>query len=50
MPMKLMSVGVPQPIEVPHGRRLIKTGIFKNPVTCPIRVKRYNLEGVAKRI
>lgn len=43
--MKLMSVNVSPPIEVQHGGRLIKTGIYKNPVPGPIRVGKHNLEG-----
>ena len=45
MPMTLMSVNVSRPVEVQHGDRLIKTGIFKKPVTGSVRAKRHNLDG-----
>jgi len=45
MPMTLVSVNVAAPVEVQHGERLIRTGIFKKPVAGPVRVGRYNLEG-----
>lgn len=45
MLMKLMSVNVSQPVEVLHGDRVVRTGIFKRSVTGPVRVKRLNLEG-----
>lgn len=43
--MKLISINVSQPVEVRHGNKTIETGIFKKPVTGPVRVGRYNLEG-----
>ena len=43
--MKLISVSVARPIELRHGDGLIKTGIFKHPVTGPVYAGRYNLEG-----
>jgi MOSC domain-containing protein YiiM len=43
--MKLISVSVARPIELRHGDGLIKTGIFKHPVTGPVHAGRYNLEG-----
>jgi MOSC domain-containing protein YiiM len=43
--MKLMSVNVSPPVEVRHEGKLIKTGIFKMPVTGSVRVRRHNLEG-----
>jgi MOSC domain-containing protein YiiM len=44
-PMKLMSVNVSRPIEVQHGEKMVRTGIFKRPVTGPVRVNKSNLEG-----
>ncbi|MBE0620979.1 MAG: MOSC domain-containing protein, partial [Burkholderiales bacterium] len=43
--MKLIAISVSLPIEVQHGERLIKTGIFKKPVAGPVRVGTLNLEG-----
>lgn len=45
MPMKLVSVNVALPIPVQQGDRTIATGIFKKPVTGPVRVSLSNLEG-----
>jgi len=45
MPMTLMSVNISRPVEVQHGDRLIKTGIFKKPVTGSVRANRHNLDG-----
>jgi MOSC domain-containing protein YiiM len=45
MPMKLVSVNVSPPIEVRHGDKALRTGIFKKPVAGPVRVMRCNLEG-----
>ena len=45
MPMKLVSVNVSLPLEVQHGSRVVQTGIFKKPVTGPVRVHSCNLEG-----
>lgn len=45
MPMKLISVNVALPAELQYGQGSIKTGIFKHPVSGPVRVGRYNLEG-----
>jgi MOSC domain-containing protein YiiM len=45
MPMKLSCVSLSQPVEIQYRNRLIRTGIFKKPVTGPIRVKKTNLEG-----
>ena len=43
--MKLMSVNVSLPLEAQHGDKSIKTGIFKKPVSGPVRVEKSNLEG-----
>lgn len=43
--MKLICVCVGRPAEVQHGRSLIKTGIFKHPVSGPVHAGRYNLDG-----
>jgi MOSC domain-containing protein YiiM len=43
--MKLVSVNVALPIPVQQGDRTIATGIFKKPVTGPVRVSLSNLEG-----
>ncbi len=43
--MKLIAVSVSLPIEVQHGDKLIKTGIFKKSVAGPVRVGTLNLEG-----
>jgi len=45
MPMKLISVNVARPAEVQYGQSPIRTGIFKRPVSGPVRVGSYNLEG-----
>lgn len=43
--MKLVSVNVSLPREIRHGGKIIRTGIFKEPVTGPVRVDSRNLEG-----
>jgi len=43
--MKLISVNVALPAELQYGQGSIKTGIFKRPLSGPVRVGRYNLEG-----
>jgi len=43
--MKLISVNVALPTAVQYGQSPIKTGIFKRPVSGPVRVWTYNLEG-----
>ena len=43
--MKLISVNIALPAELQYGQDSIKTGIFKRPVSGPVRVGRYNLEG-----
>ena len=43
--MHVVSINVSRPIEVLHEGQPIQTGIFKAPVTGPVRVGRMNLEG-----
>ena len=43
--MKVISVNVGLPVEIPIGERLVATGIFKEPVTGPVRVRTLNLDG-----
>ena len=43
--MKLLSVNVSLPIEVPHGRKTVSTGIFKEPVVGRIVLRKTNLDG-----
>ena len=43
--MKLLSVNVSLPIEVPHGRKTVSTGIFKEPVEGRIVLRKTNLDG-----
>jgi MOSC domain-containing protein YiiM len=43
--MKLVSIQVGLPREVSFRGKLIKTGIFKNPVPGPVRVLTMNIEG-----
>jgi len=45
MSMILRSVNVSRPIEVQYGDGPVKTGIFKQAVTGPVRVERHNLAG-----
>jgi MOSC domain-containing protein YiiM len=43
--MILMSENVSRPVQVQYGDKPITTGIFKQSVTGPVRVGRYNLAG-----
>ncbi|MCA1718454.1 MAG: MOSC domain-containing protein [Actinobacteria bacterium] len=43
--MKLLSVNVSLPKEVPHGRETVSTGIFKEPVGSRIMLRKSNLDG-----
>ncbi len=43
--MKLLSVNVSLPKEVPHGRETVSTGIFKEPVEGRIMLRTTNLDG-----
>ena len=43
--MKIVSVNVGLPREIFHEGRMIRTGIFKNPVAGRVRVKALNIEG-----
>src|SRR5215831_2957098 len=43
--MKVISVNVGLPKEIPIGERLVATGIFKEPVAGPVRVRTLNLDG-----
>jgi MOSC domain-containing protein YiiM len=43
--MKLISVNVAEPKTVVLGKRRVETGIFKKPVSGPVRVATLNLEG-----
>jgi Kef-type K+ transport system membrane component KefB len=43
--MKLLSVNVSLPREVPHGRKKVSTGIFKEPVAGRIMLRTLNLDG-----
>jgi MOSC domain-containing protein YiiM len=43
--MKVVSVNIARPVELRHGGRVIRTGIFKRPVEGPVRVRALNLEG-----
>lgn len=45
MPMRLVSVNVSLPKQVPYGREAVTTGIFKQPVAGPVRAGLYNLDG-----
>ena len=45
MPMTLISVNVAQPCEAVHGDAVVSTGIFKQPVTGAVAVRRLNLGG-----
>ncbi len=42
--MRLLSVNVSLPIEVPHGHETVSTGIFKEPVTRRVMLRRLNLD------
>ncbi|MBA3474159.1 MAG: MOSC domain-containing protein [Rubrobacter sp.] len=43
--MKLLSVNVSLPTEVPHGREAVSTGIFKEPVGGQVMLRTLNLDG-----
>ena len=43
--MKLLSVNVSLPKEVPHGRNAVSTGIFKEPVEGRVVLRTTNLDG-----
>jgi MOSC domain-containing protein YiiM len=43
--MKLISINVAEPQTVSHRGRPVETGIFKKPVSGPVRVGTLNLEG-----
>ena len=43
--MKLLSVNVSLPKEVPHGREAVSTGIFKEPVEGRVVLRTTNLDG-----
>jgi MOSC domain-containing protein YiiM len=43
--MKLVSVNVSHPREVAHGRKMVRTGIFKEPVAGRIVLRGLNLDG-----
>ena len=43
--MKLLSVNVSLPKEVPHGREAVSTGIFKEPVAGRVMLRTTNLDG-----
>jgi MOSC domain-containing protein YiiM len=45
MPMTLHSVNVALPVAVAHEHASVLTGIFKQPVAGPVRVRQLNLEG-----
>ena len=46
--MRLISISVGGPREIPADGRMVRTSIFKVPVSGPVRVKRLNLEGDAQ--
>lgn len=43
--MKVVSVNVSRPTDVRTGKDLVRTAIFKKPVSGPVSVGRFNLEG-----
>ena len=43
--MRVVSVNVGQPKRLPHGRRSVRTSIYKSPVTGRIAVRFHSLEG-----
>lgn len=45
MPMTLATISVALPRPVAHGTDTVRTGIFKSPVTGPVRVLAEHLEG-----
>ena len=43
--MKLLSVNVSLPKEVPHGRKIVSTGIFKESTAGRVMLRKTNLDG-----
>jgi MOSC domain-containing protein YiiM len=43
--MKLISVNVSLPKEIPHNGKIVKTSIFKEPVSGRVMVRRLNVDG-----
>jgi MOSC domain-containing protein YiiM len=43
--MKLLSVNVSLPKKVPHGRKMVSTGIFKEPIAGRVMLRASNLDG-----
>jgi len=43
--MKILSVNIGLPREVTWQGKLVKTGIFKEPVNTPVMVRTLNLDG-----
>ncbi len=43
--MKLLSINLSKPKEIIHRGRRVRTGIFKEPVSAPVMLRRLNLEG-----
>jgi MOSC domain-containing protein YiiM len=43
--MKLLSVNVSHPREVAHGRKTVRTGIFKEPVASRVVLRELKLDG-----
>ena len=43
--MKIISINVGLPCEIFHEGRMIRTGIFKNPITGRVQVNAFNIEG-----
>jgi len=42
---KLIALSVSKPVEITYGDRKLSTGIFKNPVSGPVMVRKYNIDG-----
>ena len=43
--MKVLSVNVSLPVEVTHEGKTVRTGIFKQPVSGRVMVRRLNIDG-----
>jgi MOSC domain-containing protein YiiM len=43
--MQLLSINVSPPVTVPYRGETLRTGIYKQPVTGPVRLTKLNLEG-----
>jgi MOSC domain-containing protein YiiM len=43
--MKVLSVNVGLPVDITVGDKIIQTGIFKKPVSGPVRVRSLNMDG-----